>query len=183
MAILRILFWWALAFLLYPTVAIEKPAAAESSSLGDIPDDQVFVTYSSPLGFAVKVPEGWARGETDAAVSFADKYNRIEIALGQAEAAPTEPLIKKMAADLERADPAFKLTKITSIRLPAGSVVAMSFASNSEPNSVTGKAARLENARYFYFHDGKLATLTLSAPMGADNVDVWKLISESFHWQ
>jgi len=183
MILLRLLFCSALVFLLYPTVAVERAAAGESSPPGDIPDDQVFVTYSSPLGFKVKVPEGWARQETDSAVSFADKYNRIEIVVGDAEAAPTEQLVKKMAADFEQADRAVKVTRIRSVHLPAGPAVAMNFTSNSEPNSVTGKEARLENVRYFYFHDGSLAALTLSAPMGADNVDVWRLISESFRWR
>ena len=181
--IFRLFLWSALAFLLYPTVAVEKPAAAESSPPGDIPDNQVFITFNSPLGFTVQVPEGWARRETDGAVSFADKYNRIEITVGHAEAAPTEMLVKKMAVEVEQVDQTFKLTRIRSTHLPAGPVVIMTFTSNSEPNPVTSKATRLEHACYFYFHAGNLARLTLSAPMGADNVDVWRLVSESFRWQ
>jgi hypothetical protein len=46
----------------------------------------------------------------------------------------------------------------------------------------TNKQVRLENNRYLYFNNGKLATLTLSAPVGADNVDQWLRIARSFKW-
>ena len=42
----------------------EKPVAAEKNPPGDVPDNQVFIDYRSPLGFNIKVPEGWARRET-----------------------------------------------------------------------------------------------------------------------
>jgi len=47
---------------------------------------------------------------------------------------------------------------------------------------VTNKQVRLENNRYLFFHNGQLATLTLSAPVGADNVDQWARIAGSFKW-
>jgi hypothetical protein len=47
---------------------------------------------------------------------------------------------------------------------------------------VTNKAIRLENERYFFWKGGKLATLTLSAPYGADNADQWLLMAKSFRW-
>ena len=76
----------ALAFALPAVVATrfaaaETPAKAEKNPPGDIPDDQVFITYASPLGFALKVPEGWARTDRADGVVFADKYGRIEVAV------------------------------------------------------------------------------------------------------
>jgi hypothetical protein len=56
---------------------VQTPSAAEQSPPGDIPDNQVFVTYQSPLGFPMKVPEGWALRKTSQSVEFADKYNHI----------------------------------------------------------------------------------------------------------
>jgi hypothetical protein len=41
---------------------------------------------------------------------------------------------------------------------------------------------RLENNRYLFFKNGKIAALTLSAPIGADNVDQWARIAKSFKW-
>ena len=76
-----------------------------------------------------------------------------------------------------------KIASIKDVKLPAGPAVEIVFGSNSEPNQVTGKQIRLENERTLIFHDGKLATLTFSAPAGADNADQWKLMRDSFGWK
>jgi hypothetical protein len=55
--------------------------------------------------------------------------------------------------------------------------VVVSYSSNSEPNPVTEKSIREENERYFFWQNGKLVTLTLSLPYGADNADQWDLMS------
>jgi hypothetical protein len=47
---------------------------------------------------------------------------------------------------------------------------------------VTGKQVRLENNFYLFLKNGKLALLTLWAPLGSDNVDQWNLIANSFKW-
>ena len=44
-----------------PVAAAEQPLVPEKNPPGDIPDSQVFVTFTSPLGFEVKAPEGWSR--------------------------------------------------------------------------------------------------------------------------
>ena len=59
----------------------------------------------------------------------------------------------------------------------------VSYSSNSELNPVTEKAIREENERYFFWQNGKVVTLTLSSPYGADNADQWDLMSKSFRWQ
>src|ERR1700694_1990294 len=42
-------------------VPTENPLAPEASPLGDIPDNQVFVTFASSTGgYQLQVPEGWA---------------------------------------------------------------------------------------------------------------------------
>src|SRR5450755_2592863 len=63
--------------------ASEKPVVAEKNSPGDIPDNQVFIDYGSPLGFKIKVPEGWARRETSDGVTFSDKYNTVALDVSQ----------------------------------------------------------------------------------------------------
>ena len=62
-------------------LAAEKPIAPEHNPPGDIPDTQVFVNYASPLGFTIKVPEGWSRAEQPQSVRFSDKYNTIVVAV------------------------------------------------------------------------------------------------------
>src|SRR3979490_163980 len=63
-----------------PLPAAEQPLKPEKNPPGDIPDNQVFIDYSSPLGFALKVPEGWARQDLPDGAAFADKYGRITVA-------------------------------------------------------------------------------------------------------
>lgn len=165
-------------------LADEKPVAAENNPPGDIPDDQVFVVYKSPLGFSIKLPEGWARKERGDGVDFADKYGTVDVSIGSASAAPTARSVKAgEAASLEQTGRAVKISAIEAVELPSGPSVLIRYTSNSEPNAVTNKQIRLEHDRYLVFKDGKLATLDMSAPAGADNVDQWQLMSQSFRWQ
>ena len=62
-----------------PSSAGEQALKPERNPPGDIPDNQVFIDYISPLGFSLKVPEGWARQDLPDGVSFADKYGRITV--------------------------------------------------------------------------------------------------------
>ena len=162
----------------------EKPAAPEKNPPGDIPDNQVFIDYLSPLGFKIKVPEGWARRETSDGATFNDKYNTIVLVMAQRADAVTVANVKQQeVAELEKAGKAVRVTAVESVKLPAGSAVVVSYSSNSELNPVTEKAIREENERYFFWQNGKLVTLTLSSPYGADNADQWDLMSKSFRWQ
>jgi len=162
----------------------EKPAAPEKNPPGDIPDNQVFIEYRSPLGFKIKVPEGWARRESSDGVTFNDKYNTIALLASQRVDAVTVANVKQEdVSELEKTGKAVRVTAVKSVKLPAGSAVVVSYSSNSEPNPVTEKAVREENERYFFWQNGKLVTLTLSSPYGADNADQWDLMSKSFRWQ
>ena len=33
-----------------------------------------------------------------------------------------------------------------------------------------------------FFHSGRAVVLTLSGPKGADNVDPWRLVTDSLQW-
>ncbi len=166
-----------------PAHAAETAVAPEKNPPGDIPDDQVFVTYRAPQGFSLKVPEGWARRDMPGGVDFADKYGEIVVAVAPATAAPTLAEVRQTdIAELAKADRAVTVAASAALKLPVGPAVKIAFTSNSEPNAVTGKRIRLENERFVIGGPGKRATLTLSAPAGADNADQWKLVAESFRW-
>jgi hypothetical protein len=176
----------ATALSLFPLAhaAPQQPLAVEKNPPGDIPDNQVFVTYRSPLGFSLKTPEGWARHEEARAVSFNDKYNEVRVDVAPRAVAPTLASQKQEeAAALEKQANAVRVDSVSEVKLPAGPAIVMHYHANSAPNLVTNKAIRQENARYYFWRDGKLATLTLSAPAGADNVDQWNLMARSFAWQ
>ncbi len=144
----------------------------------------MFIDYSSPLGFTLKVPEGWARKDlTDGAV-FTDKYDGVAVTERPWATAPDKSSTEQMLAPQIVANVrAVTITKIEEVKLPAGQAVRISYGSNSDPNPVTNKAIRLENDSYYFWKDGKLVSLDLSAPWGADNVDQWTMMAHSFRWQ
>jgi hypothetical protein len=47
---------------------------------------------------------------------------------------------------------------------------------------VTGKVGQDAVERYVFFHRGHEVILTLSGPQKADNVDPWRIISNSLAW-
>jgi hypothetical protein len=152
----------------------------EKNPPGDIPDDQVFVSYVSSVGgYSLKVPEGWARSEKGSDVDFVDKFDGVAVSVATAAAAPT---IKDVVTKLEKPGKAVRVVSSKEIRLPAGPALLVKYESDSEANLITNKHLRLENEAYVFYKNGKTATLTLWAPKGADNADQWKLMSESFHW-
>ena len=165
-------------------LAAKRPVAAEKNPSGDIPDSQAFVRYVSPLGFSLQVPEGWARTDRSDGTRFADKYNAVDAAVGTASAAPTVASVTAHdAARLRDGGRAVKIDAIGTVKLAAGPAIRIAYSSNSEPNAVTGKQLRLENHRYLIYRHGKLATIDLAAPLGADNADQWKLIANAFLWR
>src|SRR5881398_2864820 len=55
-------------------------AEAKSAATGDIPDNQVFLTYRNrAAGYSVSYPEGWARTGSTRDVTFQDKNNIVHI--------------------------------------------------------------------------------------------------------
>ncbi len=151
---------------------------AQQSNAGDIPDSQVFVDYRSPLGFSLQVPEGWARSTTADGASFVNHYDSVAVTVAPAAAAPTPDSARNPTSLGAGAT----ISKTAAISEPAGPAVLLTYSSTSAPNPVTGKTIKLENEQYLFWKRGKLARLTLSAPLGADNVDQWRLMSRSFRW-
>ena len=164
-------------------VAGEVAVATENSPPGDIPDNQAFVRYQAPAGYAFEAPEGWARQENPTGVSFTDKLNSVTADMTPATAAPT--VATATAADipaLASKTEAFEQVTVKVVDLPAGPALLIRYRANSAPDAVTGKQVRLEIDRYEFFKDGKLVALSLSAPAGSDNVDAWNQVAKSFTW-
>jgi hypothetical protein len=145
----------------------------------------VFVPYSSTKGhFAIRVPEGWARTTAGSSVTFTDKLNSVQVVWKPASKAPTAASARSVdAKNLQSTERAFRLHSIQSVPLPGGRAVLLTYGANSTPNSVTGKQYREDVLRFELFHSGEEADLVLTSPVGADNVDPWHLISQSFQWR
>jgi hypothetical protein len=165
--------------------AAPTPAETESNPPGDIPDNQVYVPFTAPGGrVLVKVPEGWARSSTGTATQFTDKLNRIEIAPRSARYAPTIGSVTSSdVPKLKSNVPNFNLGKVTTERRAGLMVVLVRYAGDSPQDPVTGKVVRDAFERYVYYHSGHRLDLTLSGPTNADNVDPWRIVSDSVRWR
>ncbi|MET8178344.1 hypothetical protein [Streptomyces sp. NPDC005336] len=161
------------------------PAPKESNPPGDIPDNQVYVAYRpSGGGFTVKVPEGWSRSSARTTTSFSDKLNKIEITPASASSAPTVQSVRtQVVPTLKKQTRHFALGKVTMVSRKGGHAVRVTYQADSALNPVTGKAVRDSVETYVFFHNGHQVTLTLSGPTGADNVDPWRIVSDSLRWQ
>jgi hypothetical protein len=161
-----------------------NPNAKEQSPAGDIPDNQAFVRYTpSGAAFSVKVPEGWARSSSGGTVTFTDKLNRIAIGQANAAAAPTVAQVRTTdVPKLARSVKGFRAGTVTSVSRAAGQAIRITYLAAAAPNPVTGKAGTDAVERYVFFHNGREAVLTLSGPKGADNVDPWRIVTDSVRW-
>jgi hypothetical protein len=160
-------------------------SAVEASPAGDIPDTQTFKDYSSPDNvYAVKVPEGWALKEAPGRATFTDKLNAIDIQVADAPVAPTVELAKATEVpQLGSTVSKFQLADVTTVTRPAGNAVLITYTAEAAPDSVIGKVVRDDVERYEFWRNGKEVILTLAAPTGSDNVDPWKVVTDSFSWR
>jgi hypothetical protein len=164
------------------------PRQTESNPSGDIPDQQVFVAYSPPKAhFSVKVPEGWARSQTPAGVRFTDKLNSITVREAPAPAATSaasaasaaSAVVPQLAAQV----PAFAPGKVSTVTRTGGPAVLITYLTDSAPDQVTDKVVRDAVECYSFWRAGHEVVLTLSGPSGADNVDPWKIVTDSLRWR
>lgn len=159
--------------------------ATESNPPGDIPDNQAYVSYTPPgAALTVKVPEGWARSSQGGVTSFSDKLNTIQIQITPATTAPSEATVRDQDLPHLRATvPNYAQGKVAVVARHAGTGVLATYQGDSAPNPVTGKVVRDAFERYTFFHKGTRVDLTLSGPTNADNVDPWRIVTDSLRWQ
>jgi hypothetical protein len=154
-------------------------AEANATAAGDIPDNQVFlVLRNGRAGYSMKYPEGWAQQGSGDSVFFRDKNNVIR-AVVSTGAAWTPASVRADVRALKGARVQSPPQAITLSGRPAFKVV---YRTVSAPNPVTGKRVTLSVDRYYVWKKGRRAVLDLGAPVGVDNVDAYRLISQSFRW-
>ena len=162
----------------------QAPVPAESNPPGDIPDTTVYVLYQSAAGhFQLRVPEGWSRSSFASSSTFSSNLNSITAAWMPIAAAPSVSTARSVTIpDLRAHTLAFRLQSVRSVPLAGGTAIEIVFQVNSSPNSVTGKQYRLVIERFELQRAGRGAILSLSSAVGSDNVDPWRIVSESFRW-
>ncbi len=152
---------------------------ANAAAAGDIPDNQVFLAFRNASGgYSMKYPEGWAQQGSGSAVTVRDKNNVVR-AVVSSGSAWTAASVRADVAGLKGAHVTSRPTAITLSGHPAFKFV---YQTVSAPNPVTGKRLTLTVDRYYVWKQGRRAVLDLGCPVGVDNVDAYRLISESFRW-
>lgn len=166
------------------TVGPTSSAQREVNPAGDIPDNQAFVPYTPSTGkFTVTVPEGWARTDITAGVLFTDKYNSIRVETRTATSPPTTASIRSSEIPALSGSAAnFKLENITTVSRKAGPAILLTYQADTPANAVTGKVTTAAFERYVFFKAGTEVLITVGAPVGGDNVDPWRKVTDSFGW-
>ncbi len=165
------------------TKAAVDPNAPEVLSPGDIPDNIAFVPYRPASGgFTVSTPEGWSRRTVATGAVFTDKYNIVEIESFTGRAAPTPASATAAISATMAKSKGFRLGKASTVKRKGGVAVLVTYLVDSAPNDVTGKTLPVAVERYVFFRNGRSVVLTLSGAKGADNVDPWRIVTDSFRW-
>lgn len=159
----------------------QAPVPVESRPPGDIPDNVAFVSYTNPVaGYSFTHPEGWARTEDGSTVTFTDKLNGIRAGTTTLPTTLDEATVRSQELPaLQAAQPAFELVSVAPVTLPAGSGVQVVYRRNSAPDPVTGRQVRDEVQEYLVSNGASAVRLSLFGPVGADNVDAYRTISQS----
>ena len=167
------------------TSSAASASASETNPAGDIPDTQVYVPFTSPDGvFTVSVPEGWARSTDGNATVFTDKTNTVRLeSVPQPTAQTVESVKTQVLPAIAANTPGYQPGSVSVVQRKAGPAVLATYQATSPTNPVTGKTATDEVQRYEFWHAGHTAIITLSGPVGADNVDPWNTITDSLQWQ
>ena len=131
----------------------EAPSEAESAATGDIPDNQTFLVFKDP------------------GAGYSIRYPE-----GWARKGQGNDITFK-----EKANVIHIAVKPGTARSKSGEKTTVT--RQSAPDPVTGKRLPLTVDVYEFEKGGKVAVLELSTPEGVDNVDAYRLISESFAWR
>jgi hypothetical protein len=156
---------------------------AGSAATGDIPDNQVFVTFRDVrAGYLMKYPEGWAQSGTGTRVAFRDKNNVVRVVVQPGSAETVAGVRAEMAA-LRRATPSLQFGAPARISIGRAPAIEVVYGTESSPNAVTSKRVKLTVNRFYLWHAGKRAVVDLGTPVGVDNVDAYRLMIQSFRWR
>lgn len=148
---------------------------------GDIPDSAVYLSYHG-RSFSVDYVEGWLQTITAHGVSFNDKDSSVVVEL-------RPRLSESLTAYVQRTDlprlahtAGFRRGALTHDSIARYTTLRLVYRGRSAPDAVTGKTVVLQNDRYYISGAHALAVITLSTPLGVDNVDGFRRIAHSFRF-
>lgn len=166
------------------TAAAASGRPSEYNPPGDIPDDQTFVTYTAADGtYSVKYPEGWARTDSGDSVVFTDKFNSETLTPHNGFYQPTEDFARTVEqSQIAATTDGFTAGSVSTVQRSAGPAILITYQRQSAPSPVTGKSVTQDVARYEFAKGGRGVAITLASPAGSDNVDPWRVVTDSFTW-
>ena len=130
------------------------------------------------------MPEGWARVDADGATTFTDKLNSIRMETKVAQSAPAvQSAQRDEVPAIQAASRNYEAGAVTQLTRKSGPAVRITYRADSQPDPVTGKIVHDDVERYEFWRGGTEVVLTLSGPVGADNVDPWRVVTDSFTWK
>jgi hypothetical protein len=153
-----------------------------SSNSGDIVDTATYLRYHGH-GFSIKYVEGWTIQQATSGVVIADKDSSETVAIHAGEYLPRSKLVKADLAKLSATLPKFRRVFLRSTSLPAGQAFRAQYHTLSAKDPVTGKQVPVVVDRYYLPSSSRWVTVTLSTPIGVDNVDAFRLIARSYRWK
>jgi hypothetical protein len=136
-----------------PSSGGEVPSEAQSAATGDIPDNQTFLLFRDP--------------QAGYAIRYPEGWARKGSANDVTFQEKANVIHISVGKGAPRNKPGVKTT----------------YSRFSAPDPVTGKRLRIVIDRYEFTHGGKVAVVDLATPVGVDNVDAYRMISQSFQWQ
>lgn len=164
------------------STASASTSEAASTATGDIPDNQQFLTFKNPqAGYSISYPEGWARSGNGSNLTFQDKSNTITITVAKGSQPTTASVASEFKQEVS-ADPCLTPGRPQATSAGPNQVVKVTYTTEGSKSPVTGQRPKITVDRYVYFKGGRVATVDLATPVGVDNVDAYRMISESFRW-
>jgi len=163
------------------TAAPTSPTPAPRAN-GDIADTATYLTYHG-TGFSLQYVEGWGilRGGGQAVrITDKDSAEVVSIVPGKTGVAT---LAGKDMTRFQHTLPQFHLLARRTVQLTPGAATYLQYRTLSAQDPVTGKRVPVVVDRYYVPGPGRQAIVSLSTPVGVDNVDAFRRISRSFRWK
>jgi len=162
--------------------AVASQVPDVGTTIGDVPDDAVFLTYDDPdLGFGIQYVEGWqvTRAVDGVMIRDKDSSETIQVVTGV-----SDPARYVTSTDLPglQAQQGFALIKQDTVQIGGRSLVHLVYHLPAPPDPVTGKVVDSTVDRYYVPGAPGIAVVSLSTPNGVDNVDAFRQMIESFAW-
>ncbi len=161
------------------------PIAAHAAGGGDVSDNAVYLRYQG-RGFSIEYVEGWlqtvpARGTQGIIFHDKDSASAVELRPPPHQALPA--YVQRSDLPALARSPGFARGALAPDSIGGYRALRLSYRGLSAPDDVTGKTAPLQFDRYYVPGPRALAVITLSTPLGVDNVDAFNRIAHSFRFR